>query len=218
MGLPMISPPEPIDPSYKPAKSITYLAANAPIEVILSIIERDGGVILTNFASQQDIAAIDLDVEAHSKQTKTTEKSAMSIVPKETLAVPGLVGKSPTVAKLCESPVLESLRTHILQEKFTVIREDVIEENTIDPLLSISMTFHIGYGAPRQRLHRDDNIHGVKHAAAFDLKKAGQIGCLIAASKTTRENGATMFIPGSHLWDDSRAPRTDEICFAGEVF
>jgi len=214
MGLPIFNPPEPIDPAYQPSSSIALLPADAPIEDILAVIERDGGLILTNFASPEDLAAIEEDVEAHRTQTRTTEKSAMAIVPKETLAIPGLVGKSATMAKLCEAPVLEDLRTHILLDRFSVIREDVIEENTIDPLLSISMTFYIGHGAPRQRLHRDDNVHGVQHASTFDLKKAGQFGCLIAASRTTRENGATMFIPGSHKWDDSRAPRTDEVCFA----
>ncbi|EOD49740.1 hypothetical protein GTA08_BOTSDO01306 [Neofusicoccum parvum] len=210
------APPKPIDASYKPTASITSVPANAPIEEILGVIERDGGVILTNLVSPEDLAAIDKDVEAQRKDTKSTEGSAMAIVPKETLAVPGLVGKSPTVAKVCESPVLDRLRTSLLQENFSVIREDYIEENTIDPLLSISITFHIGPGGPRQRLHRDDNVHGTRHDGNFELAKVRQFGCLIAGTKTTRENGATMFIPGSHKWDDSRPPRTDEVCFAGK--
>jgi ectoine hydroxylase-related dioxygenase (phytanoyl-CoA dioxygenase family) len=216
MGLPALLSPEPIDPAYKPSTSITSIPADSPIEDILEIIERDGGVILTGFATQEEVAAVDRDVAAHGKKTRTTEKSALHIIPKETLAVPGLVGKSDTMARICsESPVLEQLRTAILQDRFTVNREDVLETNVIDPLLSISMTFYIGHGAPRQRLHRDDNIHGTRHPIGqFDLKKAGQFACLIAGSRTTRENGATMFIPGSHRWDDTRVPQPDEICFA----
>ncbi|OQU94810.1 hypothetical protein CLAIMM_01106 [Cladophialophora immunda] len=214
MGISMFGPPDPIDQTHEPSSSITSISASAPIEEILGIIERDGGVILTGFATAEDIAAIDRDVEAHRKQTRSTEKSALHIIPKETLAIPGLVGKSPIIAKICESPVLEELRTSILQEKFKVVREDIVEENIIDPLLSISITFYIGYGAPRQRLHRDDNVHGIRHGGKFDLKKASQFGCLIAGSRTTRQNGATMFVPGSHKWDDTRRPRTDEVCFA----
>ncbi|OAG42629.1 hypothetical protein AYO21_03214 [Fonsecaea monophora] len=216
MGISMFGPPAPIDPSYEPSVSITSIPASAPIDEILGVLERDGGVILTGFATAEDMAAVDRDVEAHRAQTRSTEKSALHIIPKETLAIPGLVGKSATMAKICaESPVLEELRTSILQEKFKVIREEIVEENTIDPLLSISITFYIGHGAPRQRLHRDDNVHGVRHGGeSFDLKKAGQFGCLIAGSRTTRQNGATMFVPGSHKWDDTRRPRTDEVCFA----
>ncbi|KAB2574691.1 Multifunctional dioxygenase ausE [Lasiodiplodia theobromae] len=216
MAVQVLPPPQPIDPAHQPPTSVTSIPADAPLDEILRILEKDGGVILTNFASPEELAAIDEDVESYRKETRSTADSALHIIPKETLAVPGLVGKSPTVAKLCEHPVLEDLRTAILQDNFSVIREDFVEHNTIDPLLSISVTLHIGYGAPRQRLHRDDNVHGIKHGGKFDLKKASQFGCLIAGTRTTRENGATMFVPGSHKWDDSRAPRTDEVCFAGK--
>jgi ectoine hydroxylase-related dioxygenase (phytanoyl-CoA dioxygenase family) len=208
--------PKPIDSSYKPSSSIKKLPANAPIEEILAVIKVDGGVILTDLVSADQLAAIDADVEARRNSTPTTEGSALSIIPKETLAVPGLVGKSQTIAEICEHPVLEQLRKHILEYRFSVIREDFVEENVIDPLLSISTTLHIGYGAPRQRLHRDDNVHGVKHGGAFHLDQQSQFGCLIAGSRTTRENGATMVIPGSHKWDDERIPRLDEVCFAGK--
>lgn len=36
------------------------------------------------------------------------------------------------------------------------------------------------------------------------------IGCVTAITKTTRENGATVGIPGSHLWGLERPPRTSE--------
>jgi len=58
-GLSMFGPPGPIDPSYTPSASITRISANAPIEDILAIIERDGGVILTAFATPEHLAAID---------------------------------------------------------------------------------------------------------------------------------------------------------------
>ncbi|KAH7109040.1 hypothetical protein EDB81DRAFT_849424 [Dactylonectria macrodidyma] len=197
--------PQPTDPSYEPTTSVASISADAPIGEILAIPERDGGWLCMG---------IDIDVKAHQKNVKSTENSALHIIPIETLAVPGLVGKTPTVAKICEFPVLEQLRTHILKDEFSIIREDYVEENAIDPLLSVSITLHIGYGASRQRLHRDDNVHGIRHEGKFELSKASQFACLIAGTKTTRQNGATMFIPGSHKWDDSRTPQLNEICFA----
>jgi len=202
--------------THEPNAAIKKLPADSPIEDILSVIEADGGIILTDLVSSEQLAAIDADVEFQKEKAPSTEGSALSIIPKETLAVPGLVGKSDTVAELCEHPVLEQLRKNILEYKFSVIREDFIEENTIDPLLSISTTLHIGFNAPRQRLHRDDNVHGIKHDIPFRLDQQSQFACLIAGTKTTRANGATMFIPGSHKWDDERVPRTDEVCFAGK--
>jgi ectoine hydroxylase-related dioxygenase (phytanoyl-CoA dioxygenase family) len=211
------APPTPFVLSHEPTASITRLPADTPIENVLAVIERDGGIILTDLVSSDQLAAIDADIEVQKELAPTTEGSALSIIPKETLAVPGLVGKSDTVAQLCEHPVLEELRKQILEYKFSVIREDFVEENTIDPLLSISITLNIGYGAPRQRLHRDDNVHGIKHGGPFRLNEQSQFACLIAGTKTTRENGATMFIPGSHKWDDERVPSTDDVCFAGKI-
>jgi hypothetical protein len=217
MGILHPEPPRPIKSSYTPRASIKRIPARAPVEEILEVLENDGGVILSNLVSVEQLSAIEEEIEVHQKSAPTTENSALHIIPKQTLVIPGLVGKSQTVAKLCELPVLEQLRTHILQDKFTIIREGNVEENCIDPLLSISITLNVGYGAPRQILHRDDNVHGIKHATKFELNKASQFACLIAATKTTRENGATMFIPGSHKWDDERRPLLEEVCFAGEL-
>jgi ectoine hydroxylase-related dioxygenase (phytanoyl-CoA dioxygenase family) len=216
MDMKQPEPPQPIDPLYTPATSIRSVPANALIQEILDIIEQDGGVILTDLVSLEQLTAIEKEIEILQTATPSTEKSALHIIPKETVVIPGLVGKSQTVAELCELPVLDQLRTSILQENFSVIREDIVERNCIDPLLSISITLNIGYGAPRQRLHRDDNIHGIRHKGEFDLKKSSQFACLIAATKTTRENGATMFVPGSHKWDDERRPQLEEVCFAGK--
>jgi len=207
--------PAPIDKAYKPKVSIAKLRATDPIEDILAIIDRDGGVILEDFATAAELEAVDQDVEAYKRDHPEQPNTGIPILPKETYSVPGLVGQSDTAAQFCEHPVLEQLRTAILQERFIARREGVEEQNVIDPLLSISITLHIRYGAPRQLLHRDDNIHGIRHPVP--LEKASQFGCLIAGCKTRRENGATMFVPGSHRWDDEREPRLDELCFAGKT-
>jgi hypothetical protein len=216
MEMKQSEPPQPIDPLYSPSTSIKSLPADASIDEILQVIEQDGGIILTNLVSSGQLTAIEEEIKEYQNSAPSTENSALHIIPKETLAIPGLVGKSQTTAEICELPVLDQLRTSILQDKFGVIREDFIEDNYIDPLLSISITLHMGFGGPRQRLHRDDNVHGIKHTGKFVLKESSQFGCLIAGTKTTRANGATMFIPGSHKWDDERRPKLDEICFAGE--
>ncbi|KAF3404342.1 Dioxygenase trt7 [Talaromyces pinophilus] len=206
--------PEPLDPSYVPGVSITKLPATAPIEKILAILDRDGGVILEDFATVEELQSIENEIKESEREENGKTHTGLPIIPSETRVVPGLVGRSKTVAELCERPVLNQLREEILVDRFSVTREQVTDYYKIDPLLSISLSFQINTGAPRQSLHRDDAIHGTKHSAPFDLKKASQFACLIAGCETTRANGATMFIPGSHRWDDNRFPRVDELCFA----
>ena len=36
------------------------------------------------------------------------------------------------------------------------------------------------------------------------------LGCVTALTKTTKENGATIVIPGSHLWEPERCPYDEE--------
>lgn len=217
--------PPPIDPSYKPKCALTTVPATTPIEYILAIIERDGGIILKDLVSTEEIATIEEELrpwnEKSSRQhlEKSKSNDAFTIIPPQTNLIPGLVGKSDTVARICERPVLEELRRHILVDDFIANREGHVEPQRIPPLLSISLSMNIGYGAPRQLLHRDDVVQGIRHTPIpfqpWSFKQASQFGCLIAGCNVTRENGATMVVPGSHKWDDEHAPSADEVCFAG---
>lgn len=213
-----LPPPEPIDPQYRPSTSVAKLPASAPVEEILKIIDRDGGIILEDFASEEELASIKTELDANEPVDFDTRRGASGITPQQTNLTPGLVGRSTTAASLCEKPVLDKVRAHILTDRWPMTRGSYHIERQIDPLLSLSIGFDIGPGAHRQYLHRDDAVHNIRHDRPFDLQKVSQIGCLVAGVDTYRENGATMFIPGSHRWDDNRKPRLDEICFAGKAF
>lgn len=224
--LPLPVPP-PIDPSYHPKASITTVPASTPVDYIVAILERDGGVILKDLVSQDELDTIEEEVRPWSNKSRVhadnaTNGDAFHIIPPQTTLVPGLVGKSKTVAQICERPVLEGLRQKILLEEYVANREGHVEPTAISPLLSLSMSMNIGYGAPRQLLHRDDTIHGIRHRwnvfQPWSFKHVSQFACLIAGCEVTRENGATMFVPGSHKWDDDRWPTADDVSFAGIVF
>ncbi|KAL8727342.1 MAG: hypothetical protein Q9166_006110 [cf. Caloplaca sp. 2 TL-2023] len=208
--------PEPFPPNYKPSTRIAELSASAPIEEILSVIDRDGGVILNNLVSFEELKSIEKELERYVKRDRDEDEGFFKgLVPQETLLIGGLVGKSDTLAKICEHPVLEELRREILTDHGTRRIEKYDLPYHIDPLLSVSLSFRIRYGAARQRLHRDDGTHLIEHESKpYQLINSAQLGCLIAGVETTQANGATMFIPGSHRWDDQREPRLDEVTFA----
>lgn len=217
------APAAPIDPSYKPNSSIVTVPVTASVDYILGVLARDGGIIISDFVSKDQMATIDNEVKAWDekqpvKANHTRAGDAFHIMPSQTKLIPGLVGKSDMIAEICEHPLLESLRENILLEKYPVYREEWVEPIRIDPLLSLSLSMNIGYGAPRQRLHRDDNIHRIRHPKPEDwsFESVSQFACLIAGCDVTRENGATMFVPGSHKWGDHRMATSDEVCFAGK--
>lgn len=207
-------PPSPIDPSFTPTTSIVKLPSTASIDEIISILDRDGGLIITSLLTPSEISQIATDTLPYTG-SNATPHSGIAIIPQETQLISGLVAKSPTMLSLCEHPILSALRARILTDEGSIPMEDIRKNWHIDPLLSLSVSFQIGYGAPRQRLHRDDGIHLVDHSLPYELEKVSQFACLVAGVETTRENGATMFVPGSHRWDEKRRPRLDEIAFAG---
>jgi len=43
------------------------------------------------------------------------------------------------------------------------------------------------------------------------------IGFFVAGKKTTKQNGATRFIPGSHLWDYAEGPPREDQTFYAEL-
>jgi ectoine hydroxylase-related dioxygenase (phytanoyl-CoA dioxygenase family) len=81
--------------------------------------------------------------------------------------------------------------------------------------------FSIGPGAARQELHRDDSIHhnplpALSSASEYRIGRDVGVGPFVAGKKTTRANGATRFIPGSHLWGMDRCP-DESLAFYAEL-
>lgn len=207
--------PTPFSVDYRPSSYIEELSANAPIEELISAIDRHGGIIVNDLLSIEQLQCVEQELQVHSKE-RDEDGFFKGLVPQETQLIGGLVGKSDTLAKICEHPVLEELRKTILTDHGKRRVEEYDLPYHIDPLLSVSLSFRVRYGAARQHLHRDDGTHLIEHESKpYRLQDQAQIGCLIAAGETTQANGATMFVPGSHRWDDKRQPRMDEVTFAG---
>ena len=70
--------------------------------------------------------------------------------------------------------------------------------------LNLTQAIAIEPGEAAQLLHRDEELWPVK------LPFERMANVIWAIDDFTAENGATRFIPGSHLWDRSRAPRPGE--------
>jgi ectoine hydroxylase-related dioxygenase (phytanoyl-CoA dioxygenase family) len=72
----------------------------------------------------------------------------------------------------------------------------------------------IGPGGKAQRLHRDDKNHHVDHmdqtSTGYKIGSDVSLAFLIPGVPTTKANGATLVIPGSHLWDGQRIPQVEE--------
>ena len=81
------------------------------------------------------------------------------------------------------------------------------------------MVLSIGPEAKDLVLHRDDIIHHNYQSAAKSHSLGGDtgVGFFVAGKRTTRQNGATRFIPGSHLWDYGVLPPDESNTFYAEM-
>lgn len=109
-----------------------------------------------------------------------------------------------------------------LREKTKAHVEQVGEKNEVSvsgPQLNNTIVFSISPGARNQALHRDDVIHHPDHPAVaeHELGRDAGVGFFVGGKRTTKENGATRFIPGSHLWDYSEGPPREDQAFYAEL-
>jgi len=206
----------PIDASYQPSRAITKIPATSSMEEILAVLERDGGVVLTDFVSLETLDKIDEELKPYTMPIANND-SYDNFIGKKTLVVPGLVGKSDTIANILDTnETIEKLLKVILEERYPAIFEHHTEELVVEPLLSIALAFNISQGSPRQALHRDDMIFASKHHPDMKINEVDGFSCFLAGTKVTRENGGTMIILGSHKWEHDRRGRPDEVSFLGK--
>ncbi|CDK24050.1 unnamed protein product [Kuraishia capsulata CBS 1993] len=137
--------------------------------------------------------------------------------PKETSRVCGIMNKSKTACeRYLTHPLLTEVAARFLgKENAFIMGQELITAYSA-PQLNSSVTFNIGPGAHGQPLHRDDIIHHNirKYREKYEYGSETALGCMLAHSTTTYYNGATKFIPGSHLWDHYRVPSEDECVYA----
>lgn len=204
----------PIDASYKPTRHLTKIPATSSIDEILEVLERDGGVILTDFISHDTLDQIDRELEPWAVQPIAENDSYDDFFGRKTLVIPGLVEKSETITSILDkNETIDQLLKILLTEKYPAVFEHQVEELVTEPLLSIALAFHVGRGSPRQALHRDDMVFCSKHKPNMKITENDGFSCFLAGTDITRENGGTMIIPGSHKWEHGRQGRPDEVTF-----
>jgi len=189
-----------------------FNASTVTCSHVVGSLIRNGGCIIRNILDTPTLAAIEADVRPWilKDQPWTGE-----FFPPETRRVMGLVEKSKSFT---DSIPGNKLYQDVCGELLTSWHESwhgqKLMKSESKPQLNNTIVFSIAPGAKRQELHRDDmNIHNKLEAlASHEEYKIGRdctIGLFVAGKKTTKANGATRFIPRSHLWATSQPPVED---------
>lgn len=183
---------------------------------IIDALIKAGGCVIKNVAAASDLAQIELDTRPYIEADKPWDGTFFPI---QTRRVNGLAEKSKTFMDkvVCYQPYQDICKTLLSSTVSNWVGKEY-ETSTSSPQLNNTIVFSIGPGAAPQPLHRDDMIHhNITKQMRPEDYKIGQdtgIGFFIGGKKTTKQNGATRFIPGSHLWNHETPPSEDLVSYA----
>ncbi|GFZ47314.1 hypothetical protein JCM24511_05057 [Saitozyma sp. JCM 24511] len=178
--------------------------------VIKEIIDRDGGVIIENYASLQLMddmaAALEPYFEGAKEHMLQFDNAGVDFFPKNVVHVYGTIGKAPeTSVALLQNPHHQQIMDH---GSYSFYIGDEHVTTITGWQLNTCSAMRVGPGAEPQVLHRDHTVHPVPHVAGTTY--TSMVGCLIAGTDATEANGATRVIPGSHRWPITRRPKAEE--------
>lgn len=160
---------------------------------IISTIERDGGVILTNFTTPETLTNVNAETLPWLNADKPWQGA---LFPPETRRCTRLIGRSPTVRTAWfEDDQLYRIISHFLAKTTWNFFDGERHVNTTYPVLSTALTMDVRPGAKGQRLHRDDKNHHVAHrdmmATGYLAESDVEMAVLVPGVEVDRENGAT---------------------------
>lgn len=189
-------------------------------EVVASLIRHGGCVIRQLIPDKSVLDEIEKDVRPHIEADRPWV--GVDFFPPETRRAMGLVGKSQAFTENIPANTLyRDVCSRLLSSTHRAWLGHQLNTTVSEPQLSNTIVFSIGPGAKRQELHRDDSIHHnfLPQLDSYNDYRIGRdtgVGLFVAGKRTTRLNGATRFIPGSHLWGEDRCPN-EELAYYAEL-
>ncbi|CAI6340159.1 unnamed protein product [Periconia digitata] len=183
--------------------SIQRIPYDAPRADFVAALEKDGCVIVTNFTTSSVLEKARSEVQPYLDEG--SPNSTVGALNGATKTCTRLIGRSKTVReKFFSDPLYQDMTTRFLSLTTTCYYNSTPSTNTCPPLLSISITMDSRPGTSSQKLHRDDKNHHARHTAAskYTPNRDLLLGLFVPDCDTTRANGATRVVPGSHLWGD----------------
>ncbi|KAL4902155.1 hypothetical protein BDW74DRAFT_181003 [Aspergillus multicolor] len=194
---------------------VVELDASAPIEHIVEVIRRDGGIIIKNFLSPETIDKIHAEAKPYwNKLGQYSGKLFDAADP----PLSGFAGKSPTFAQeAINHPTYREVAKALLKEESNVYRDGKRYKTVSYPVLAVSEAFNRGSPSTAQQLHRDDMAQHFDHVEGSG--ESSLLGLFLAGVDTNFANGATQVIVGSHKWPEASisGPADRSLCSTCEM-
>lgn len=122
-------------------------------ELLVSIIERDGGVIVENIISRELASQIKSDLAPY---FDTDKIDPSGFFPTTTQRATGLLAKSDACVKLALNKTYIDVANAMISSTYTYWNGQTQETVTGKPIISSTVGFRVNPGGRQQDLHRDD--------------------------------------------------------------
>lgn len=183
---------------------LVRLPDSASVDEVTAIIERDGGVIIEDFLSAAALERIKADLLPQLNHRKAGSDDFSGF---QTRRMSALFAKTRHLADVVTHPLFLGPAELLINRPIGYWSGEDRFEVRPGVRIGVTQLIQIAPGETAQNLHRD-HWSFMWRTPLYDRHVRLQI--MIAVSDFTEENGATLVIPGSHTWDDSRTPRREE--------
>jgi ectoine hydroxylase-related dioxygenase (phytanoyl-CoA dioxygenase family) len=163
-------------------------------ETAMEILGQDGALMISGLLSTQEYADLRCELDPEFAQASFCEGLFYGAATKR---IHSLARRSKTVRSMIMVPMIVEIMRLILGPNCDKIQ------------LNLTQGIQIWPGEKAQIIHRDDSMFPVKRKP-FEF----MVNAMWAYSEFTKDNGATIVVPGSHLWDLDRVPAAHEMSLA----
>ena len=180
------------------------LCNNCAVSDVIAALERAGGAIIENFLTQETLEGLSRDM-LPLLAGQSAGRDGFSGY--KTRRLSALFAHTRHCAEIATNPLYHTPAEHFLcQPREVWVGGDRLALRA-DIRIGVTQAIQIGPGQGAQPLHRDDTAFLWRHPTNG---REGRLQIICAISDFTAENGGTLVIPGSHLWDDDRKPEASE--------
>lgn len=165
---------------------------------ICAALDEAGVVIVENFYDDDWVTRYNGQVQPfidNHRRTYTGVDIFDDFLGHHTVRLQGLPAKTPALIDALIDPRLLAVMDHMLLPLCT------------DYILSAAELIEIRQNETAQRLHTDNNSWPTAIQGLGPLC----VNVMIALTDYTADNGATLVVPGSHLWSKGRVPQPEDI-------
>jgi len=177
--------------------SLVRLPEDCSVQDIIEVNARDGAVIVEGWLGDDLLQKFNAELEpwlrAH-PGTDSGSEASDNFLGLKTRRLQGLATKTPSFIDILTDARLNGFAQAVLAP----IAPNIILNN--------GELIDIGPGEAAQPLHRDDDAWNFANA-----NNPLMINCIAALVDISPQMGATLIVPGSHLWEPDRHPQPNEI-------